>query len=1113
MEISVGNFLKICAITAPYFCTLPVFSNEINPDDLAFFESRIRPLLVENCYKCHSVDAEKIKGGFLLDSKSGLRKGGDSGPAIIPGDAARSRLINMVQRRPDFEGMPPKTKLPQSHIEDLVAWVERGAPDPRLDEPHKKVIKSNFDLEERKKWWSLQPVQMPPPPTIRQKNWLSNDYDRFILKKLEEKGWPPAERAERRTLLRRLSFDLTGLAPSPQELHAFANDQSENAYQKQVDRLLASPHFGEKWARHWMDLTRYAETKAFEADYTMPYTYRYRDYLIRAFNQDVPFNQFILESLAGDLLPMPRLHTETGDNESVKGPGFIYLTDLHHGPPDLHQDEARNFSGMIDVVSKAFLGITLRCARCHDHKFDAVTTADYYSFYGMLRSSRFAYQNTVAEEVQKKILGKLKQRKPTIRSQVFEASKEDVANAGKYLTTRNRLLENPELLAEIQDPQTKYSEKKDGDGGKPLDALRVAIEPYAKAQTGDEHEAEVLTNWVLLSVSSEVQERWPELQPLFAGWEKTTKKVHPAEELSASFAEVARPIKNWKVQGLAFEMQPKIPGALVLSASGHRAVQTVLSDTDAAGHYAARVSGAMRSPDFILDGKPIELQVKGRFAAVRLVVRNYELTGRGPTTNGLYFPINSDYWQTIRFETYLWEGLSAYLEIFQNGEATHSVRTKEEEREFDDGAYVTFRLDRGPDWEKFWRGQMQGVSATRSEAAIVATLKDLWDKGRHNKLDPTEAELLSAFFGAGLVTANTDRHQNLDAALSDYRELAREIPVPRFARSLVDGNQHDEPVYIRGSHKNPSQEPNPRHFLDGLGGAKLKSPGSGRLEWAQHVAHPNNPLTARVLVNRLWHHIFGQGLVATVNNFGKMGTAPSHPGLLDYLATDFMRNDWSIKYMIRKMVLSSAYQMSSLPSPESLAEDPANTLLQHMPIKRMEAEAIRDHILACSGRLDTTLFGRSIEAYVEDLPNSRAKPKSGPLDGQGRRSVYLEMRRNFLPSFLRAFDLPNATEPIGARSVTNVPAQSLALMNAPFVHQQARAWAQDLTASDLSLEDRIRAIHLKAYSRPATQREVTWSKNLLNTLAGEYGCSMEDQQVWTDLCHVIYNRKDFIYLF
>ena len=1113
MEVQVGKSLSIFVLLT--FCSsqFALASEAIDPDDLAFFESRIRPILVENCYKCHSVDAEKIRGGFLLDSKPGLLSGGESGPAIIPGNASQSRLINMVRRHPDFEGMPPKTRLPQSYIDDLVAWVDRGAPDPRTEEPLRGALQSDFDLEERKRWWSLQPVKDPAPPTVSQKDWPSNDYDTFILRKLEEKGWSPARPADRATLLRRLSFDLIGLAPSQEELQEFVNDRSENAYQKQVDRLLASPHFGEKWARHWMDITRYAETKAFEMDFTMPYTYRYRDYLIRAFNEDVPFDQFILESLAGDLLPEPRRNPATGDNESVKGPGFIYLTDLHLGPPDLHHDEARNFSGMIDVVGKAFLGATLRCARCHDHKFDAITTADYYSFYGMLRSSRFTYKNTVAEAVQEKTLRKLQSQKPKVRAAVFQAGREDIKGAGKYLEARNRLLENPELINAVQELEAKFSETKNENKKAHLASLRSAIEPYAKSEMGDEHQANVLTNWILLSVSPELQRRWPELEGLYPDRPKPAEQISTTGELSASFAEVARSIENWTLQGLAFEEQPDAPGALILNASGPRAVQTVLSDTNAAGHYAARISGAMRSPDFILDGKPIELQVKGKFAAVRLVVRNYELTGHGPTTKGLYFPVNNDYWETIQFETYLWEGLPAYLEFFQNGEATHSLKPKEVGPEFDDNAYLTFRFDRGPDWGEFWNDQVRDYSATSKEAALAATLEQLWLKGRHNILNPVEADLLSAFFGAGLVTADTNRDINLHAALSDYRELAGGIPIPRFARSLVDGDQHDEPVYIRGNHKNLSREPNPRRFLDGLGGAKLNGPGSGRLEWAQHVAHPENPLTARVLVNRLWHHIFGQGLVTTVNNFGKMGTAPSHPELLDFLAADFTRNDWSIKYMIRKMVLTSTYRMSSLPSPESLEMDPDNSFLQHMPVKRLDAEAIRDHILACSGELDTTPFGPSIEAYVDDLPNSRAKPNSGPLDGGSRRSVYLEMRRNFLPSFLRAFDLPNATESIGARPVTNVPAQSLALMNDPFVHQQAEAWAEDLTASDLSVEDGLHAIHLKAYSRPATQRELSWGKNLLQTLAEEYGCSIEDRQAWTDLCHLIYNRKEFIYLF
>ena len=330
-------------LTAPF-----LYAQELSSEEQEFFEAKIRPLLAEHCYKCHASDSEKIRVGFLLDSKPAMLRGGDSGMAIVPGDAEGSRLVHMVRQDPDYESMPPKYKLAQDEIDTLVSWINRGAPDPRNEEVNPDAIVEEFNLEERKAWWSLQPVSDYEVPQVKNKAWPANEIDHFILEKLEEKDWQPAGATDRRTLLRRLSFDLIGLAPTPEELDQFVNDRSKNAYQKQVDRLLASPHFGEKWARHWMDLTRYAETKSFEQDYTMPYAWRYRDYLIQAFNQDLPYDQFVLESLAGDLLDNPRHHPETGDNESVKGPGFIYLTDGQHGPPDIHEDEARIFDGMIE---------------------------------------------------------------------------------------------------------------------------------------------------------------------------------------------------------------------------------------------------------------------------------------------------------------------------------------------------------------------------------------------------------------------------------------------------------------------------------------------------------------------------------------------------------------------------------------------------------------------------------------------------------------------------------------------------------------------------------------------------------------------------------------------
>ena len=1092
-----GIFKRISLVAAFIQTSLLLHAEKIATEDLAFFESNIRPLFSENCYKCHSADAEKIKGGLLLDSKPGLLRGGDSGEAIIPGDVEASRLIHMVRHDPDFESMPPKSKLSKKQIGLLESWISMGAPDPRLEETVREVDESDFNLEERKQWWSLQAVKKHNPPKVENTSWPSNNYDRFILAKLEGKNWQPAEAADRRTLLRRLSFDLVGLAPTAEELETFVNDRSPKAYQKQVDRLLASQHFGEKWARHWMDLTRYAESKSFEQDYTMPYSWRYRDYLIQAFNDDVPYDQFILESLAGDLLTNPRFNAETGDNESVKGPGFIYLSDGQHGPPDLHEDEARIFDGMIDTVSKAFLGSTIACARCHDHKFDAITTADYYSFYGLLRSSRFTHFNTVSESLQKKVLRQLASKQSTLRSAIFDAGKEDVINAAAYLETSKAIFENEEFQSDLLSLDSKYTEnnrKKDSDAyDKALDELLSHYLPKA-----EKLDPTVLSNWLKLRINPVIQKQWPELKIIHGN-----SPEEDAEEKSQVFAEVASKLKNWKRQGLGFKDQPRKPGSIIVSGKGNHAVQSVVGDTLLGGKLTARIVGAVRSPDFILDGKPIELEAKGQFGAVRLVVRNYELTGRGPTTAKLFQAVNANHWQKIRMETYLWEGQPAYLEILQNGEATHSIKPKEDEVEGNDKAYITVRFDGGPDWSEFWKNYED----------VPNTLASLWEKGRKNRLNATEAELLSALFGAGLVSSDITKSPKLKKALLAYRETAAQLPYPRLTRSLTDGDPKDEPVYIRGLHKNPSKEPNPRHWLDGLGGSELKSKGSGRLEWAQYLADPQNPLTSRVLVNRVWKHIFGTGLVATVNDFGIMGRAPTHPELLDYLASDFVKTDWSIKSLLRKLVLSSTYQMASNPSPAALNEDPANLLLQHMPVKRLEAEAIRDHILACSGELNTEIFGPSVQAYVGDLPTSRAAPNPGPLDGDGRRSVYLEMRRSFLPSFLRAFDMPNATEPIGTRQVTNVPAQSLALMNAPFVHEQAAAWARRITQSELSNKERIHHIHLKAFSRPATEKELDWAHRFIASMAEEYNTETTDPKVWTDLCHLIYNRKDFIYLF
>ena len=1067
--------------------------------DLEFFETQIRPLLIENCYECHSVGAERVRGGFLLDSQPGMLRGGDSGQVIVPFAAEESRLVNMVRHHPDFEAMPPKTKLTDQQIESLITWIDQGAPDPRLVEPEYQDLNDGFDLEERKNWWSLQPITDPSPPSVRDETWPNNDYDKFILAALEEKNWQPAADADRGSLLRRLNFDLIGLPPSPAELAEFLNDDSPDAYVKQVDRLLASPHFGEKWARHWMDVTRYAETKAFEADYTMPFVYRYRDYLIRTFNADIPYNQFILEALAGDLLKHPRFDPETGENESIKGPGYLFLSDGQHGPPDIHEDEARIFARTIDVATKSFLGTTVACARCHDHKFDAVTTADYYSLYGILRSSRLTYANAIPAEQQQIPAAEIEHARDQIEPLIYDAIKPHIDNAAAYLAARDTLLESGELQAALTALRDEFPAKLNAARRTALNEKREALITNRTATATPENlDTDIFRNWVKLELNSDQVSSWPELDAFRSTAPKSKSNTW---NQSPAFESLTTSLHQWRKQGPAFEVEPTA-GRMLISQQGDQTVMGLTGGNLIAGHRGGRTSGVIRSPDFILDGEPIRLQVRGRLATVRLIVRNYELAGQGPTTAILNHTVDGDDWQNVAIKTYLWEGQPAYLEIVQHGLLTRSRYPREPQPDLDENAYVAVRFNAGQDWTDWWQS-----------TEPVQRLQTVWQKAKDGQLDPLETELMSALFGAGVVKANPATSPQLAAALAQFRTHGEQIPALVYVRSMTDGDPKDEPVYIRGSHKNLSSEPNPRRFLDAFDGPTFKTSGSGRIEWARSVAEPTNPLTTRVIVNRLWHHVFGQGIVPTVNDLGVMGTEPSHPELLDFLAQDFIRHDWSLKTLIRRMVLTRTYQISTAPSAASRNTDPNNHLLQHMPIKRLDAEAVRDHLLASSGSLNRTMYGPSVPAYVDNLPNSRAKPPiSGPLDGDNRRSVYMELRRNFMPTFLRAFDLPNATEPVGARHATNVPAQSLALMNDPFVHGQARNWARQITRSSLSPKERINQIHLTAFSRPATEAEQTWAQSVLDAMATAHGTNPEATEPWTDLCHLIFNRKEFIYL-
>ena len=917
-----------------------------------------------------------------------------------------------------------------------------------------------FDLEARKQWWSLQPVAKVDVPDVKKENWPSGDSDRFVLAALEAKGWEPAEPATRTSWLRRVTYDLTGLPPTPDEVQAFLGDEASDARERVVARLLDSKHFGEQWARHWMDLVRYAETKAFEADYPMPNVYAYRDYLIRAFNNDVPYDQLLREAIAGDLLE-PRLNGETGINESVIGPGYLYLTDGQHGPPDVHADEARIFDDMIDVVGKAFLAQTLSCARCHDHKFDAITMSDYYSLYGVIASSRIDYADVNPPGDQEMARRELREQKAVIRRELADLLAGDLESVADDLAAvRGGMPTTPQ--------QKRWAEALEK---KPNGVMKAMASLLAEDASADQWES--LHGESLSGKRAEV----PSIGKLSR----------------ASFGE-------WVPSGRGYEQGPRPPGDFVVPHEGDQAVVTFVGGRPAAGHLASRFAGSLKSPTFTIDGRRVSVRAKGKNVRVSLYVRHYELVGRGPTTGGTTKVLNNDNWETVTFKTDLWIGEKAYIEIQHNGgEVEFQWATKGHT----DGSYAV--LDAATNNEPLPTVPGPGLlldiigPAPSSEdflahlAGVISALPAAWSDGN---LTVNQSDLLESLRAAGVFDFRLGRSDGLRGAVETFRKLQGRLPVPRYVRSLSDGRGEDEPIYIRGSHKNLSAESNPRHFMDGIDGAPFKGKGSGRREWAEALVARDNPLTARVITNRIWHYLFGRGIVASVDDFGQMGDRPSHPELLDFLAGRFMETGWSMKGLIRELVLSSTYGMSSKASLVSRIEDPNNVLLQHMPIRRLQAEAIRDTLLAVSGQLDPKHFGPSIGG------------------GGNRRSVYIQLKRRYMPEFLMTFDMPNATETFGRRNTTAGPAQSLALMNSDLVWNAADHWARRVLEKEGSgFENRIDSLHWRAFGRGATDAELAWARRILEDHEADEASAESDHGLWKELCHTMLNRKELIYVY
>ncbi len=1066
---------------------------EMAADVREFFESEVRPVLAEACYRCHSAGAEKLKGGLLLDHGTTALAGGDAGPVIVPGDPDASLLIEAVRYTDPDVQMPPKKRLDPEQVAALEKWVALGAPWP--DEPvptgEKKLGPKHFDLEARKaEHWCWQPVADAPPPPVRDGSWSADPIDRHVLAKLEAAGIAPSPRADRRTLIRRAHFDLVGLPPDPESVEAFVADPAPDreAFAKVVDRLLASPHFGERWARHWMDLTRYAETCGHEFDYPIPHAPAYRDYLIRAFNADVPYDQLVREHVAGDLLEEPRRNPEAGFDESVIGTGFWHFHEATHAPTDVREDEAGRVDNQIDVFSKTFLGLTVSCARCHDHMFDAISAKDYYALAGYLQSSRRQEAfidpgGRVARAVQE-----------------LEAVKAlaDAALAGGGYTSAPDALAGALLAARDVVRGAKPAEAAREHRVRQPEVERWADELRAPASREPEHPLFAFAQFVegdAEPAAEAFDRRLAAVRERLAAHRRKAEEGRERATLLGDFAAGGYRESGWSTTGEAFGGAPSAAGEWS-AAEGRAAVPGRAHG----GRLAGKLHGVLRSPTFEITADQIHILASARKGGlqVRLIIDSYWME----VYNGLLFRgtrINDADtggelgWLSLGGDLKMYRGHRAHLEFIDHGPGHFEI----------DGVWIGERPVRAPSAVAERVAALGEVRSVRELAFAYGWLAKRMAEGKGD-LPGGDADRFAALI-ADMRRGGADGEAELSAANAKLAEIGSGVPAPQRVQALADGSGEDEYVFLRGSHSRRGDVV-PRRFLTALGGESVPAPerGSGRLSLARQVADPGNPLTARVMVNRLWHHLFGRGIVPTTDDFGVLGQRPSHPELLDHLAHTLVADGWSVKRALRRMMLSETYMQSSAAVGEAEERDPNNVLLHRANLRRLQAEAIRDAMLAVSGRLDRTLFGAPVKVHLTEFMTGRGRPGSGPLDGAGRRSLYTEVRRNFLPPMMLAFDSPIPFSSMGRRSVSNVPAQALILMNDPFVHEQAGVWAKRIAGLELAPEQVVERMYLEAFARPPSAEEAVAGREFLGGAA--------DETALREFAHVLFNAKEFVFL-
>ncbi len=1078
-------------------------SESFSAEALEFFEKEVRPVLAGHCYDCHGPRMQQ--GGLRLDSRAGVLRGGTRGPAVVEGEPDSSWLMKAV-RHQELE-MPAAGQLSPGQIASLERWITMGVPwpDPTPDRGASPG-EDEFYATMLREHWSFQPLTEPRAPASPS-GFSGHPVDRFIREGLEAKGLEPAPPSDRRTLARRLSFVLTGLPPKPEEVDRFVRDSSPDAYERLVDRLLASPHLGERWARHWMDLARFGETYGYEWNYELLAAWRYRDYLIRAFNRDLPFDQLVREHVAGDLLEEPRVDPHLGINESIAGAAFFRLGEMGHDDcvkfREIRTDVVDN---QIDTLTKTFQGLTVACARCHDHKLDPIPTEDYYALYGILTSSRQVARTLDTGDSHARVKADLKKLKPLIRKELARCWIQQCQEIPSYLLAAqaapNHRAPTPPKATEL-DPERLERWRQV--------LLKESVDPEG-----------ILFPWAAISCETDLspdrlQAAWSKLDAYYKREIRARDTFNRSHFLN--FGDFrSGSLDGWHPDGIGVKGGTAAGGGLTISTKGLRVLSGILPAGIYTHGLSERLNGALRSPYLPKDKKFVSLRLMGGKLAARRTIVDHCILGddyRVLENNGLS-------WIKIPIK-HREEPFPVYIELVTKDgnprlpERPGFVKGHKPEDITHPGSYfgiskaVLHDVEEPPREDlnhmaRLFRGSPPKNATTLAQRYSAACRRALsaWSEGRAADEDVRWIDWL---IRNELLDNTKELSPRLNRLVSAYRNLEARLSKPQVISSMADIDPgYDAPLLEKGDAKRPG-DPVPRGYLTMLkaSGQAFRTSGSGRRELAEVIASADNPLTARVMVNRLWHHLFGRGIVPTVDDFGRFGDRPSHPELLDYLASRFVKDGWSIKRLLRLLVLSETFRQSSRPSVLAGKVDPENRSLQHYPLQRLEAEAIRDTILAASGRLEPRLYGPSIQPFRND-PKDYRKLLSGPLDGDGRRSIYLKVTRMEGPPFLELFDFPAPSVTRGRRDRTNVPSQALALLNDAFVVGQAGYWADRLLADPAeSVEDRLQRMFRQALGRSPDSMELTRFRKSVWQLSALHGVSEENilgsKKVWKDVAH------------